>query len=133
MIKNSIKREKVNNLKRLAVNITLIIIMFFCGLAVTWLPMSYKQDSIRSGEDTSAEFAQVVNIYVTNPPVFLKQILLEANNSGLIFSVKKSKEGYDLLMKGLIPSSPEQERIKKAFGIGSAASGDVLFKIRLKS
>ena len=107
--------------------------MFFCGLAVTWLSMSYRQDSVKSGDDSSAEFAQVVKIYVTNPLAFLKQILLEANNSGLIFSVKKSKEGYDFLMEGLIPNSPEQERIKKAFGIGNAASGEVLFKIRLKT
>jgi hypothetical protein len=130
---NFIEQDNFKNFKKLVVNIALSITLISCGFATTRLLMACSRDTTRSSESGSLGFVQFVNIYVNSPTFFLKQALSEANNSGLIFSVKKSQDGYDFMVEGLIANSPNHEGIKKVLGIGNTASGDVLFKIRLKS
>ena len=130
---NFIKQDNFKNFKKLLVNIALSITIISCGFATTRLLMTSSRDATRSSNSGSLGFVQFVNIYVDSPTVFLKQALSEANSSGIIFSVKKSQDGYDFMVEGLIAHSQNHQGIKKVLGIGNTASGDVLFKIRLKS
>lgn len=91
-----------------------------------------RSDGSFSYESGHKKVVQIVLVSVPDPAATLRTAVSEAAKSSLNFSVRLEQGGYDLVLEGLIPNSPDQAGIKQAVGIGQSAGGDVLLQIRAK-
>ena len=128
---NKIHKEPVD--RRLWKVIIPSIFVFLSGVLIAWYVINNKAEGVRSNENNTEEYAQVVSIYVQNPSATLQSLVIETIKSKLPFSVKKNGVGYEVLIEDLTPNSPEQEPLKDVLGIGHSASGNVQFQIRFKN
>lgn len=132
------KNQTSNLAKRWAALIAAIMSAFTFGALTMRFAMMPGMEAVRSEVsfatmDGQKKFVQNVPVFVVEPLATIRVSIVEAARLDLSFAVRAVEGGYDLVLEGLIPNSPEQISIKQALGIGQSAGGDLLFQIRQKS
>ncbi|MFH1871095.1 MAG: hypothetical protein ABIK82_17370 [Pseudomonadota bacterium] len=131
------KNATSNLTKRWAALIAAIMSAFAFGAITMRFVMMPGMEGVRSEGsfatvDGQKKFVQNVPVFVVEPLATIRVSVGEAARLELSFAVRAVEGGYDLVLEGLIPNSPEQISIKQALGIGQSAGGDLLFQIRQK-
>lgn len=118
--------------KQLFIKITASIIVFTVGVGIShYLVINHASDAKNKSMGVP-ELFEVVPVLVEDPKLKLDEAVTEINHSQISYSLKKSEKGFELTVEALVPYSPEQEGIKRVFGVGSASSGNVVFDIQKK-
>ncbi len=128
---NIVPIEKMN--KQGAMKYTFSILIFVLGIAISRYGLIAYQENKNIKSKSSSELIETVQIFVNDPKVKLKETLTEIVLSKTSYSVKQTKYGYELILKDLVPYSPDQEEVKKSLGVGNASSGNVIFEIHKKT
>jgi len=133
----ALQSHHVGRTKRWSSLIAIIMSAISFGALAMRFAMMSGMEAVRSDGTTitvggHSRQIQKVPVLVAEPHTTMQAAVTEAARLGLDISVKSSEGGYDLLIDGLIPHSPEQTMLKETLGLSKSVGGELLFSIRHK-
>lgn len=115
-----------------------VVAAFSVGAALTRMMMLSTVPSTRSAETVvdvgrMNNPVQTVTLRVEHPTQTVQLAAAEAIKLGLAVNIDADSSGHRVLISGFVPNAPEQDQLRNVLGIGSSASGTLLFQIGNKT